>query len=212
MRLSVGALIVASALTLNACSAATTAPSSSTPTLTGSVADAAGDTVIFPVLRNGISVTPVVPIPPDLVSGTVSISGGNLTATIGFAPGTLSHSDSFACLMLDVDENPGTGNPPPGGDPPLGYDYSVCAVSPRGSTSAQISQLSGGLATGIGTVGVTFPTADSLRFTVPMSLLGNDDGRLAFKIVSMQWVDAPVLNTAAIDWMPDLARAAGLVR
>ena len=57
-----------------------------------------------------------------------------------------------------------------------------------------------------------FPTSDSLRFTVPMSMLGNDEGRMAFKVLSMQWVDAPVVNTAPIDWMPDLARPASLVR
>jgi hypothetical protein len=29
--------------------------------------------------------------------------------------------------MLDVDESVATGNPSPGGDVLLGYDYSVCA-------------------------------------------------------------------------------------
>jgi hypothetical protein len=204
--------VIVVTLALTACSGSTPTLSSSTATLTGSAADAVGDTVILPVLRNGVSVTPVVPTPPDLVSVTVTVSNGNLTATIGFAPGTFSHADSFACLLLDVDENAGTGNPPPAGDPPIGYDYSICAVNPRGSTRAQLSQLSSGAATGIGSVDVMFPSSDSLRFTVPMSMLGNDEGRMAFKVVSMQWVDAPVFNTAAIDWMPDLARPATLVR
>jgi hypothetical protein len=177
------------------------------------VSDAVGDTVILPVLRNGVLLTPVVPIPPDLVGATIDVRGGNLTATISFAPGTLSHTNTFACFMLDVDENASTGSPAPGGDQSLGYDYSICAVVPRGSTTAQVSQLGGGVATGIGSVPVTFPTPDQMRFVVPLSLLGNDDGRMAFKVDAMQFVDDPIIfNTAAVDWMPDLTRAAALVR
>jgi hypothetical protein len=44
-------------------------------------------------------------------------------------------------------------------------------VSPRGSTTAQVSQLNGGTATGIGSVPATFPSADQVRFTVPLSML-----------------------------------------
>ena len=133
--------------------------------------------------------TPVVPVPPDLVAAAIDVAGGSLTATVSFAPGTLSAADTFACVMLDVDENASTGNASAGGDVQLGFDYSVCAVLPRGSTSAQVSRLSGGTASAVGSVPATFLSADQVRFTVPLSLLGNDDGRVAFKVVSMQWVD-----------------------
>jgi len=176
------------------------------------VSDAVGDTVILPVLRNGVLLTPVVPIPPDLVGATIDVRGGNLTATISFAPGTLSHTNTFACLMLDVDENASTGAPAPGGEP-LGYDYSICGVVPRASTSAQVSQLGGGVATNISSVAATFPTADQVQFVVPLSVLGNDDGRMAFKVNAMQFVDDPIVfNSGAVDWMPDLTRAAALIR
>jgi hypothetical protein len=33
-----------------------------------------------------------------------------------------------------------------------------------------------------------------------------------FKIDSMQWVDGAIVNTGVMDWMPDIGRAAGLVR
>ena len=202
-----GSILVGAA----ACSGSSTTPSP--PSLTASVSDAIGDTVIFPVLRNGVQLTPVVAIPPDLVGATIDVTSGNLTGTISFAPGTLSHTNTFACFMLDVDENASTGAPAPGGDPPLGYDYSICAVVPRASTTARVSRLGGGVATGVGSAQVTFPTADQVRFVVPLSLLGNDDGRMAFKVDAMQWVDDPIiLNTSAIDWMPDLTRAAALVR
>jgi hypothetical protein len=210
------AIGTALSLTLFACgsgSTSSTAPSSGVVSLTSSVSDSAGDPQILAVLRNGISVTPVVRVPPDLVAATLDASGGNLTATITFASGSLSHTDTSACLQLDVDENAATGNPSPGGDVALGFDYSVCGVSPRGSTTAQVSRLGGATAAAIGSVPVTFPTADAIRFTVPLSLLGNDDGRMAFKVNVIQWVDDPVvLNTGTIDWMPDLGRAAGLIR
>jgi len=206
------AIIVGSIVAAASCSKSSPALPSP-PSLTASVTDAIGDTVILPVLRNGVQLTPVVPIPPDLVGATIDVTSGNLTGTISFAPGTLSHANTFACFMLDVDENASTGAPAPGGDASLGYDYSICAVVPRGSTTAQVSRLGGGTATSVGSVPVTFPTADQIRFVVPMSLLGNDDGRMAFKVDAMQFVDDPIIfNTGTVDWMPDLARAPALVR
>jgi hypothetical protein len=201
-------------LTLASCgstNATPTSPSGSTPPA-ASVTDPVGDTVVLPVLRNGVLLTPFVAVPPDLVAATVTANAGSVSATVSFAPGTLSRTDTFACVMLDVDENAATGSPSAGGDVRLGYDYSVCAVVPRGSATAQVSRLDAVGAVGIGSASVTFVSNDQLRVAVPLSLLGNDDGRVAFKVASMQWVDEPIFNTGAIDWMPDLGRAAGLVR
>ena len=50
------------------------------------------------------------------------------------------------------------------------------------------------------------------RFSVPLSILGNDDGRMSFKVKSLQWLDAPILNSDTIDTMPDVGRPPGLVR
>lgn len=195
------------------CGSATTTPTSVSTALSGSVTDPVGDAVNLPVFRNGGSVTPIVPVLPDLAAATLAVSGGRLTATISFAPGTLSHTDTFACLMLDTDENASTGTPSAGGDVRLGFDYSVCAVLPRASTTAQISNLAGPTAVGVGTAPATFPGANQIQFTVPLSMLGNDDGRMAFKVNALQWVDDPVVfNSGVIDVMPDLGVAAGLVR
>jgi hypothetical protein len=81
--------IVASLLTSAVCSGSNTSPTP--PPLTGSVTDLTGDTVIFPVLRDGVLMTPVVPIPPDLVAATIDVTGGNLTATIACAGNVLAH-------------------------------------------------------------------------------------------------------------------------
>lgn len=206
--LTIGVLTLASCGSTNS---TPTSPSGSTPPA-ASVTDPVGDTVVLPVLRSGVLLTPFVAVPPDLVAATVTANAGSVTATVSFAPGTLSRTDTFACVMLDVDENAATGSPSAGGDVRLGYDYSVCAVVPRGSATAQVSRLDATGAVGIGSAPATFVSTDQFRVTVPLSLLGNDDGRVAFKVSSMQWVDEPILNTGAIDWMPDLGRAAGLVR
>ena len=203
------------ALAVSGCSSSAPSTTPSPPVATSlseSATDAIADTVLLPVLRNGVSVTPDVAILPDLVAATIDVSAGNLTGTISLAPGTFSHTDTFVCLLLDVDENPSTGGPSAAGDVALGYDYSICAVNPRRSATAQVSRLGGGVATGIGSVPATFVSADAVRFTVPLSLLGGDEGRMAFKVTSNQWVDEPVFNTGVIDWMPDLGRAAGLTR
>lgn len=206
--LTIGVLTLASCGSTNS---TPTSPSGSTQPA-ASVTDPVGDTVVLPVLRSGVLLTPFVAVPPDLVAATVTASAGSVTATVSFAPGTLSRTDTFACVLLDVDENAATGGPSAGGDVRLGYDYSVCAVVPRGSATAQVSRIEAAAAVGIGSAPVTFVSNDQFRVTVPLSLLGNDDGRVAFKVSSMQWVDEPILNTGAIDWMPDLGRAAGLVR
>jgi hypothetical protein len=213
-------LVISSVLANNGCSESNSATSPTSKSalttvaenLTGSVTDPVGDTVILPVVRNGVSLTPVVSSPSDLVAATVQVSGGNLTATISFAPGTLSHSDTFACLMLDLDENAATGTESASGDVRLGYDYSICAVVPRGSTTAQVSRLGSGAAQSVGSAAVTFPSAAKASFTVPLTLLGGNNGRAAFKVSSMQWVDAPIVNTGTLDWMPDLGQPAGTLR
>ena len=204
---------VAALLPLVACGANGTSPSSApaSTTLTGSAIDATGDAVLTPVLRGGVTLMPVVAVLPDLVSATVTVSGGNLTATISFAPGTLVQADTSACLLLDVDENPATGAV--SSEPSLGYDYSICAVNPPRSATGQVSRLGGGIATGIGSVAATFPTANQISFTAPLSLLGNDDGRMAFKVQVIKYVDDPViLNTSPIDWMPDIGKPGALIR
>jgi hypothetical protein len=146
---------------------------------------------------------------PATLTGSVTDAAGDAVVSAVLRNG----GDTLACLLLDTDENPATGSPVVSGEILIGYDYSVCAVNPRRSTTAQVSRLGGGSAVGVGSVPMTFPSDAQMTFTVPLSLLGNDDGRLAFKVQAMQWVDDPgVFNTGTIDLMPDLGRPAGFVR
>jgi hypothetical protein len=192
-------------------------PSTTSPVLHRQVSDPAGDVVITSVIRNGVAITPVVPNPADLVGATLDVSGGVLTAVVSFARGTLSQPDGLFCALLDTDESPATGNAGSGPDSAtFGWDYSFCAVDPRGSTISQIARALGpanpGQIAPVSSTSMTFPAADQARLTVPLSVLGNDDGRLSFKFIAMQWVDAPIVNTAVLDWMPDLGLPPEVVR
>jgi hypothetical protein len=185
------------------------APSSPTPTpstLRGTTSDLPGD-------RQSVL---GVSIPPDLISATIDVSGGSAAILVTFAPGSLEPTFTLFNVLLDTDENPATGNFGIGADSTtFGWDYSISGVNPQGSTTAQIGRALGpgqpGQVTPVGTATVTFPAADQARVTVPLSLLGNDDGRMSFKVNCMQWIAGPN-NTGVLDWMPDVGQAAALVR
>jgi hypothetical protein len=216
-RLSIVLLI---AVTTVGCDSSGTSrsPFSSTATLRGTVSDPAGDAVPAPAL---------VPISPDLLSATLEVSGGSLTVNVSFAAGTLSPTQTIWYAELDTDENVNTGRP---GVPALllggfadtgllGVDYEIAAVYPRNSTQATIFHVTGTppiQPTIVGTAAVTFPTANTARVTVPLALLGNDDGRMKFKVVCQQWLTDSsttiTVNGSMLDYMPNLGEAAGVVR
>jgi hypothetical protein len=202
------AAIAATVVSSFACggSKSPSSPSPAPATLKGTAIDAAGDreTVL------GVS------IPPDLIGATIDVSGGSATILVTFAPGSLEPTFTLFSILLDTDENPATGNAGLGADgTTFGWDYSITGVNPQASTIAQISRALGpgqqGQVTGVGTATVTFPAADQARVTVPLSTLGNDDGRMNFKVNVRQWI-AGTNSTGVIDWMPDVGQAAASVR
>ena len=147
-----------------------------------------------------------------LSSHIVSIA----TIVVTFAPGTLEPTFTLFSILLDTDESPATGNAGTGADATtFGWDYSISGVNPQGSTTAQVSRALGpalqGQVTGVGTAIVTFPAADQARVTVPVSMLGNDDGRMSFKVICQQWITGSI-NTGVLDWMPDVGLPPATVR
>jgi hypothetical protein len=202
-------VIVVASLEVVACGGSGTSPSATPPitTLTGTVTDPAGDAVPRP----GIAVS------PDLVAAVIEVSAGNLTLTVTLAPGTLAQTQTLISTVLDTDENPATGSP--GIDSGftdsslIGTDYVINAVAPRGSGQAVILKAVGNAYqfTTVGTAAVSFPAADQLRVTVPLSMLGNDDGRLKFKVTSAQYL-TDTSTTGITDYMPNAGVAAGVVR
>jgi hypothetical protein len=169
------------------------------------VTDPAGDSVP----------TSSVAVSPDLVSGTVEISGGNLTLTVSFAPGTLSHTQTLFNANLDTDEDPATGFPSEPGS--LGVDSFIRGVVPRNSTQATVFHVTGNSScaavpcTLVGTSTVTFQTADQVRVTIPLALLGNDDGRMKFEVIALQYLTDDT-TTQTLDTMPDRGQPRGVVR
>jgi hypothetical protein len=206
MRASAAVLLIVVA---GGCGSSTTSgPTAPTvTTMTGTVTDPAGDALPRP----GVAVT------PDLVGATIEVNGGNLTLTVTLAPGTLSQTQTLISATLDTDENPNTGAP--GIDSGatdaalMGADYVINAVIPRNSTQALVLRAIGNAYqfTTAGTASVSFPSGNQVRVTVPLSLLGNDDGRMKFKVVCSQYLTDTTL-TGITDFMPDPGQSPGVVR
>jgi len=178
-----------------ACSTSSTMPStsSSAPTSTlntfhAEITETAGDAVA----------SAVVPTPPDLIHGTLDVDGGNLRVTFQFAPGTLSPS-TVVTILLDTDQNPATGY----NDSGYGIDYGVSLYA---STQAFIQKANpsscasgGNCYTLLGTASISVGT-DTMATTIPLSLLGNANGRLAYRV----FTGAPATSTITTDVMPDM--------
>jgi hypothetical protein len=140
---------------------------------------------------------PFGPVPPDLVRGAVDVSGGNITFTVTFAPGTFDAQTTWLFIELDTDQNPLTGVPTGG----LGMDYFVSMSGTPGtaivyrcpSRSALCSD-----AVGMPTVSLM---SDGVGIAMPLSffgLLGDDQGKRDFRIYS-----SPFGGFGPDDYMPD---------
>ena len=181
-------LLIGVLMAATACGNSASAPSSTVNTFHAEVTDAAGDAVV----------SAAVPTPPDLIHGTLDVAGGNLTVTFQFAPGTLS-SSTVVTILLDTDQNSATGF----NDTGYGIDYGVSLYA---STQAFIqtanpsSCASGGNCYNlVGTASIRLGT-DTIAMTVPLSTLGNADGRLNYRV----FAGAPATATITTDVMPDI--------
>src|SRR5579872_5166545 len=89
-------------LVLSGACANSTAPSlpigSSTNNLHAEVTDPAGDAVTSPGVTH----------PPDLVHGTVDVSGGSITLDIQFATGTFDRNSTLTLIQLDTEDRKST--------------------------------------------------------------------------------------------------------
>jgi len=169
IRVGIGAAAV---LLSGACgSSTTTAPSPNT--FHAEVTDPAGD----------VAATAGVPHPPDLLHGTVDVSGGTATFTLQFAPGTIDRQAINVVIDLDTDQNPSTGQQALTGG---GIDYQVGRTA--GTTVGFVSRYApASCATGaacftnIGQASVTFGT-DTITISVPLSMLGDASGRMNYVV------------------------------
>jgi hypothetical protein len=178
------------------CGGSTTGPSATPPTLHGEVSDPIGDVGDRPY--------PNVANPPDLVHATADVVAGNITFTVQLAPGTFDPGTTLLIINLDTDQNPSTGQAPDG------VDYIVSMGDGQGN-QALIGKYTGPLNfSTVGNAPVSF-MADGMTVTVPLSLLGNADGRMNFRVTS--FIHLPgMLTSAALDSLPDSSLPPGRVQ
>lgn len=177
--------------------------------LTGHIDDAAGDA----------AANSEVAVSPDMTGATLQASGGTLTARVTFAPGTLEQGSAFCRLLLDTDEDPQTGAPDPDGSP-FAADYAIHAVYPPFSTTAILVHMTrpgGGQV--VGRADVSYPAPNVMSLAIELRLVGDDDGRMAFRVEVSQWLEdrsggntTGGVTTAVLDVAPDVGEPAGLVR
>ena len=182
---------VAAMLAATACTGSTAAPSS-TQTMRGEVSDPTGDALS----------DPRVPVAPDLVRATADVVAGSVTFVIHFAPGTLDRQTTRVSVLLDTDQDGSTGIQQASG---IGADYDIdlaAGTSQAAITKADPASCAAHLScfVPVGSMAVIL-TADSVQVIVPLSLLGNDDGRLSFQASSYVLV-APLISVV-FDFIPD---------
>jgi hypothetical protein len=181
---------------VNTGAADVTGARATSPTLHGEVSDPIGDVGDRPY--------PNVANPPDLVHATAGVVAGNITFTVQLAPGTFDPGTILLIINLDTDQNPSTGQAPDG------VDYIVSMGDGQGN-QALVGKYTGPLNfSTVGNVPVSF-MADGMMVAVPLSLLGNADGRMNFRVIS--FIHLPgMLTSAALDSLPDSGLPPGRVQ
>jgi hypothetical protein len=186
-------LLIGALLAATACGTSTT-PTNTSNTFHAEVSDPSGDA----------TVSAAVLLPPDVIHGTVDVSGGVLTVTIQFAPGTLNRASTLLTIQLDTDQNPSTGIPAANG---IGIDYVLSLYGPTSTIVQQATPstcAAGGTCyTQVGTASLSIGT-DTMATTIPLSMLGNANGRLNYRVFAAVPQPAPT-PTITTDVMPDIA-------
>jgi hypothetical protein len=141
--------------------------------------------------------------PPDLVHGTVDVSGGAVTFIIQFATGTFDRQSTRVTVQLDTDQNAATGIATTIG---LGIDYALDMWAPTNQAKIQQAMPASCVGGGpcyadVASVALGFGV-DSMTVTVPLSMLANQSGRLNYRVVSYTFPQ-PTVPTALADMMPD---------
>jgi len=169
--------------------------------LTGAIADPAGDNANI-----------------DILTASATTDGKDLTFEVrygtGFTPAT-----SMAFISLDTDQNNATGHPgiassgtvdveALGGDYLIRIDANFDGNTPN---TASLFQYAGTVNNFnfLGTVPLTI-LADGYRATAPLSMLGNDDGLLNFKVVSSQ-ATSPNTSSGIEDVAPNTGAGPGTI-
>jgi hypothetical protein len=133
-------------------------------------------------------------VSPDLVFAIIDITTDQLVFRLRHRPGSFEAAMTRFAIDLDIDQNAATGSE--------GIEYHVF-IFPAGGKGADVARTTSTAYTVVGTVPVDF-VADGCDVAVPLSLLGNDDGRFDFRVRVYAQPALPLV----IDVLPDN----GLVR
>jgi hypothetical protein len=193
MRHSTLRAALAGTLALVLCSCDRTPAAPTGPTV--SVTDVTGDA------GSAINTVPA----PDLTAATLTLGENTIVADVTLASGTLSQALTNVIIVFDVDESASTGAPgiDAAGDDAAGFgtDYFVQCVG------GQCEVRTGSGLTVTGTVSASYPGSGQMHVVVPLTMIGNDDGRLRFKVLTRQTL-AGGSTTGVLDVMPNVGIAA----
>jgi hypothetical protein len=153
---------------------------------------------------------------PDVISATASSDGTNLNLQVRFKAGTFDPLLTRAQFVLDTDQNPATGHP--GSDSLcvndngiIGVEFLVNLGADLGTSAEVLSYLGTCNSFAFAGNGTTTFVTDGMNATVPLAVLGGDNGQLNFKVVISEQV-GPGSFTGILDYAPDVGLAAGQSR
>jgi hypothetical protein len=129
---------------------------------------------------------------PDIVLGIVDVEAGNVVFRLRHRSGTFDSASARFTIDLDTDQNGSTGA--------SGFEFYVFIFP--GDRGADVARTTSTSYTVVGTVPVSF-VADGCDVTVPLSLLGDDDGRFDFRVRVYAEPALPIV----LDFMPDVGLA-----
>ena len=150
----------------------------------------------------------------DLVYASVTVGGGQALLRVRFDQETFDPDTSLAVFCLDTDQDPGTGHPGSnsGGvddNGIIGLDYLVYMGSAYLDGEAQVKAYLGevNLFEDIGFFRIgTF--ADGYDVMIPLLTLGEDDGRMNFKVTCSRQVSENGY-TGVLDYATDIGLGSG---
>jgi hypothetical protein len=151
---------------------------------------------------------------PDVISATIASDGTDLSLSVRYAAGTFDPQLTRAQFLFDTDDNPATGHT--GSDSGcsndngiIGAEFLVNMGANLGASASVLGYL--GTCNSFGWVGngtVSY-VSDGMDATVPLSLLGGDDGLLAFKVTISEKISGSSGFTGVLDYMPDVGTDPG---
>jgi len=142
----------------------------------------------------------------DFISGSASISGGNLILTTTFAPGTFDWGTAAITANLDIDKNPNTGwsgiDSGHTDSNIFGTDYLVTWGGSSIFGAYSLWQYTGGNWVVVDSNFMTMHSADSTSVILPLSDFSSNLGLINFDFLSQKVLDAR-FTTTILDYMPN---------